>query len=123
MRLSLAILMGLHGIAHMVGFAVPWRLAKPPDGVYKTTILGDRVDLGSVGIRVYGVLWLVLGIAFLFTAIATATAHPRWVTLASQVCLLSLVPNLASWPSSRIGVGVNVVILAWVHTGRWLGWF
>lgn len=122
-RIGLGILMALHGVAHFVGFAVPWGLAKPPGGTYSTTILGGRVDLGASGMRAYGVLWLLLGIGFLFAAIGTIAARGDWFHLALWVTVASLLLAILSWPEARIGVAVNLVILAWLHAGLWLGAF
>jgi hypothetical protein len=38
MRIALALLMTLHGVAHVVGFAAPWKLAAEKLS-YKTTVL------------------------------------------------------------------------------------
>ena len=52
MRIALAILMALHGIAHVVGFLAPWQLTEGMP--YKTTVLAGRWDLGATGIRAVG---------------------------------------------------------------------
>ena len=49
---GLAFLLFAHGVAHVVGFLIYWRLI--PEGqswTYKTTLLGGLVDVGDAGIR------------------------------------------------------------------------
>ena len=55
MRLFFAVFLLMHGIAHLVGFVVPWKLAEMEDAPYKTTIFLDKIDLGDTGIRINGV--------------------------------------------------------------------
>jgi hypothetical protein len=44
MRCVLGIFLIAHGIAHLVGFVVSWRIGTLEGAVYKTTILGGMVD-------------------------------------------------------------------------------
>src|SRR5829696_5581074 len=104
MRIALAILMALHGVAHLVGFSGAWSLA--PEGVpYKTTVLAGHVDLGDVGIRAVGLLWLAAAAAFLFAGLAA----------------VSLRLSATEWPEARIGVAINALIITALIAARWLG--
>ena len=106
MRVALAMLMALHGIAHTAGFAESWRLA-PGGGVpYKTTVLGGRVDLGDTGIRTIGLLWLAVATAFLCASIAT-----WWRPAAAASAMASLGLTFLELPQARLGTLINVVIL------------
>jgi hypothetical protein len=110
-------------VAHLVGFAVPWRLVKSEDMPYSTRILAGRVDLGHGGIRVYAVAWLLLAVGFVAAALGVATGGPWGVPLAAGLALASLGFSVLSWPASRVGVYVNAVILIWLFTGARLGAF
>lgn len=111
MRIALAILMALHGIAHTPGFATSWKLA-PAGGVpYKTTVFGGRLDLGDSGIRAVGILWLVVALAFLVGAVATVVDTPWWRSVALVTALASLALSLLELPLARIGVFINLFIL------------
>lgn len=123
MRIALAVLMALHGVAHFVGFAVPWGLAKPPGGTSRTTILAGRHDLGAGGMRLYGLLWLLIGAAFVASAVAALTGQHWWIHWTPWVAFASLVMSILSWPESRIGVVVNLAILIWLHFGGAHGWW
>ena len=84
MRLILAGLMTLHGIAHLVGFAGAWQLAPAKEIPYKTTVLGGHLQLGDTGIRVMGVLWLFAAVAFVVAA-GGAVFNVRWWTNAALI--------------------------------------
>jgi hypothetical protein len=112
MRIALAILMAIHGIAHTAGFAESWRLA-PASGVpYRTTVFGGRLDLGDAGIRTVGVLWLAVAIAFLGTAVATVLNAPWWQSAAAVSATASISLTFLELPQARIGTLINVIILA-----------
>lgn len=111
MRFVLAIVLAAHGIAHLVGFVSSWQLAVLPELPYKTTILGGSFDVGDVGVRVIGLLWLLAAVTFAVAAFAIAT-ETRW---AFRLTLFAVVASLflcaAAWPDSRIGVAVNAGLL------------
>ena len=117
MRYALSVLLAAHGIAHLVGFLVPWRLLSSPDMPYKTTLLAGRVDIGDAGIRVIGVLWLLT--AGLMAASAAGLAlQTRWAeSMVLPVVLVSLVLCLIEVPQARIGLALNVglVLLLLLH--------
>ena len=54
----------IHGIAHVVGFVVPWRIVTSIEQPYRTTVLQGRIDLGDLGIRLYGLGWLTIAVSF-----------------------------------------------------------
>src|SRR5688500_16987409 len=62
MRFAFAFFLLIHGIAHLPGFVVPWRLATLTEMPYKTTLFNGAVNAGPVGARVIGLLWLLAGL-------------------------------------------------------------
>jgi hypothetical protein len=108
MRFVLAILLGAHGVAHLVGFVASWKLATLAELPYKTTIFSGRVDVGDAGIRVMGVLWLLAALAFLIAAFAVATRTGWGIRFTLAAVVASLILCAVGWPDARIGVGVNV---------------
>ena len=120
MRLIIAALMAFHGIAHLAGFAGAWRLA--PEGYpYRTTVLGGHVDLGDSGIRVVGVVWLALAIAFVTLSISAVGDAAWWPATALGVAAVSLLLSVMEFPEARLGVLINIVLIAALAAGRWLG--
>ena len=122
MRFALALILIVHGVAHLVGFVVPWRLAKLDEAPYKTTLLGGRLDVGDAGIRFNGVLWLLAGLGFVVSGAALMLVAPWWPHFTTIAAAGSLVLAVAGWPDSRIGVPIDLLILAYLLIGGSLGW-
>lgn len=117
MRFLLALLMAVHGVAHGVGFVVTWRLTEFQDMPHDTTLFSGTVDVGEMGIRVVGVLWLLAGLAFLAAGVAALLNASWWPTLTVVAAIFSLPLSIAGWPESRIGVAVNILLLALIAFG------
>ena len=114
MRYVLTILFLAHGVAHLPGFLTSWRLASLEGMAYKTTLLAGSVDVGDVGIRIVGVLWLLVAIGFVVAAVGTALATSWWGTLTAVVASFSFVLSALEWPEAKVGVVVNLAILAYL---------
>jgi hypothetical protein len=121
-RYGLAVLLLGHGFAHLVGFVVPWRLAKLDEMPYKTTLLHGRWDVGDAGIRGMGILWLLVGGAFFaLGAIAALSGVVPGPALLAAVAA-STVLCVLGWPDSKLGLPVNLVIAALGLLARSQGW-
>lgn len=121
-RIVLAVLMAGHGIAHLPGFLVNWRLRSFPEMPFRTTIFGTLLDAGEAGIKAIGVLWLAVGVAFIVLAGATLARAAWWQPLAYVLIVLSAVLCLAGWPDARLGLVGNAVILVLIVVGVRGGW-
>lgn len=111
MRHALSALLAAHGVAHLVGFLVPWRLMTAPDMPFKTTLLAGRVDVGEAGIKAIGALWLLTAVAMIVAAAGVAL-QTRWAgILVLPVVAVSLVLCLAELPQARIGLVLNGVLV------------
>jgi hypothetical protein len=64
-----ALVLGIHGLIHLLGATVYLKLGDVQGLAYKTTVLGGRVDLGAGGIRVFGALWILPAIGFVAAAL------------------------------------------------------
>lgn len=51
LRWVIATGLAAHGIAHLVGAAVSWRLVASPDVPHHTSVLNGRLNVGDAGIR------------------------------------------------------------------------
>ena len=119
-RIITAIVLFVHGFAHLVGFVGPWRLSKSIP--YKTTILAGRFDLGDAGIKAIGVVWLLMALVFAVAG-AGALLHARWWPLFTVVIAgLSTLLCIIGLPDAKIGVPVNLAILVYVLLAWKLGW-
>lgn len=110
MRLLLAFVMIVHGMAHLVGFAGAWHLDKQIP--YKTTILHGRCDIGDRGIRMIGIAWLAVAVAFIGIGGAAMTNQTWWLPAAASAGALSLVLCLIESPDARFGAAIDAGILA-----------
>jgi hypothetical protein len=114
-RTGLAILMALHGAAHSVE---AWRKS-PKDAPHGTTVLDGHIHMGSGAVRFVDALWLLTGSAFAIVAIATLFATSWWPSLGLTVAFGSLLLCTSRLPNARMGVVLNVVIIALLVAGRW----
>ena len=121
MRIALALAMVLHGAAHLVGFAESWQLSATDHAPFKTTVLSGRVDLGMVGIRVGGILWLLAALAFGLVAAGAVMSTGWWVPVALTTAIASMVLSVVWWPEARVGVAVNAMLITALLVGRRFG--
>lgn len=57
MRFIIGLVLIAHGLAHSMGFVIPWRIGRGKNAPYNTTTLSGFLDLGDLGIRAMGILW------------------------------------------------------------------
>lgn len=122
MRIALAVILLVHGFAHVPGFVVPWRLATPSEMPYKTTLFAGLVNVGDDGIRVVGILWLLTAFALGVCAAGVVAQAPWWTPATLIAASLSLLLSLTGWPESRLGVFVNLGLIALLLVNRQAGW-
>jgi uncharacterized protein DUF6544 len=114
MRVLAALLVALHGLAHVVGFrAAFW--PTPID-------LGRRSYLGR---KLEGVMWLLLTLGFVVSAGLLLLHEELWSALMLGSVAGSFVLCLLRWPETRIGILINglLFVLAVLLTPRRHGSF
>ncbi|MFC1746737.1 ABC transporter permease [Candidatus Neomarinimicrobiota bacterium] len=123
MRIVLGLILIIHSIAHLVGFVVPWKLAVTDEAPYKTTLIDGALDVGDSGIRFVGLLWLIG--ALVFTAVATGVLgmYNGWQKPLVYATVYSLILCILGLPDSRMGIPVNMTILAWLLAGQRQDWW
>ena len=120
MRFLFAAMLAAHGVAHIPGFVVSWRVGALPELPYTTTILAERFDVGDAGIRVVGLLWLLAGLGFLNAAVLVTMRVPSAYRVTLFMTIASFALCAVGWPDSRIGLWVNVVLAALLAlNARW----
>jgi hypothetical protein len=117
-----AILIG-HGAAHVVGFVVPWKLVSSAEVPYRTTVLAGSLDVGPVGVRLIGVLWLLLSLAFVRAAVGLLQHSTWWYLDVLVLVVVSVTLCLLALPESRPGLVANAVVLVLLIAGHLLGWY
>jgi hypothetical protein len=118
MQIVIAVLMALHGVAHVPGFAVSWRLADLQGMPYHTALFGGRVYVGDAGMRAVGILWLFAALAFVAIGVAALLNRSWWSTAAVATITLSLGLCTTEIKAARVGVIANLVLLALVLAAR-----
>ncbi|MBL0278576.1 MAG: hypothetical protein IPQ24_21325 [Anaeromyxobacter sp.] len=110
-RTAFLVVLGLHGLLHLLGFAKGFGLAELPQ-------LTQPIS------RPWGVAWLAAGALTLATA-ALLPLAPRWWWAVGAVALVaSQVVIVSSWSDARFGSLPNLLLLlavAWgfAHQGPW----
>ena len=122
MRIAMGIFLLVHGLCHFVGFVVPWKILTMKEEPYRTTLMAGALDVGSVGIRLVGVLWLLACVAFMASGIGALASWAWWRTAVVPLALASSVLCVLGLPGAKIGILANGLLLAYVAGSslRWL---
>lgn len=109
--IAAALVLGAHGLVHLMGFFAYWPLAVIPDLAYKTTILAGQVDLGEVGMRAFSILWLVPALGFLAVSVAMIGRWQRWQAVLVTMTVVSILVTLLDWSVAFRGTLLDFAIL------------
>ncbi|MDF2631278.1 MAG: transporter permease [Symbiobacteriaceae bacterium] len=114
----LAGIIGVHGLIHLMGFVAYWPVAVVAELPYKTTVAGGALDVGAVGMKIFGLLWLVAALGFVAALVGFFMGQGWWRMVMVGTSLLSTVLIALDWAPSFRGAYVNVAILllVWVST-------
>ena len=116
-----AILIGVHGLVHLLGPIVYLRLVEVDGFAFKTTVLNGRVDLGTYGIQAFGLLWPLPAVGFMAAGLGLWTGWESWVPLLMASTLVSLVLVGVDWQVAFAGAFVDLAILL-AMVARAAGW-
>jgi hypothetical protein len=109
MRFFGALILLLHGVAHLVGFrAAFW---PTPGKSLRTILIGGLASVGDTGARSFGFVWLGLALGFMACAGLVAARSAQWTSVALWLALTSSVMCALFWPEARVGLLVNVALL------------
>ncbi len=112
-----SIALAVHGVIHLIGFVVNWRLAQLQGMPYRTTVLAGHLDLGTAGIHIVGLLWLLAALGFVGVGVGLAWFGRPWRGPIAAVAIFSLVLCILGWPDSAFGALIDVAILAALALG------
>jgi hypothetical protein len=108
-RRVLAIFLGLHALAHLVGTELLGSAA----GGESVELLGGAITADSpTTLRLLGIGWILLAVAFLVTAALTWMDRSRWPDVLGAVATVSLVFSVLLLWASTAGVVINAVLIA-----------
>jgi len=109
MYVAFAILLLLHGFAHLVGFVGPWGIANSiaPQG----TLLAGRLSTGMIGMRIVGILWLGGSLVFTIASVGVLRHAAWWPSFTFGAAVASLLLCILNLPQSKLGIPINIVII------------
>ncbi len=112
----LAAFLTLHGVVHLFGFTATWHIGTG-------TLVADAPTLVSVGpgssaAHVLGLLWLVVGVAFIVSALMLVLHRATWRRWVAVAALLSLVLCILWWRDAPAGAVIDALLLAGVALQR-----
>jgi hypothetical protein len=109
MTIAFVLLLVIHGLIHLMGFAKAFRYA----------------DLPALTVPIApatGALWLLSALLFLATAAAVYLWPRWWWALAALAVVVSTMVIVASWADARFGMAANAVVLVVAVVGFfWAG--
>jgi hypothetical protein len=108
--------LGLHGLVHLLGSGVYLGAFELAAFEYETTLLAGAVDVGDVGIRVFGLLWSAAAVGFAASAVAVVAEWPRWRLLLGAVTGLSLLLTGLAVDVAYAGFALNLALLVGLVT-------
>jgi hypothetical protein len=105
-----AVFLGLHGVAHLAGTSDSFTRAA--EGESADYLAGAWTLSDPTLLRAVGVVWALVGAAFVFAAAITWMRRPEWPHVLAAVSALSLVVVVIALWSSVVGVVIDVALLA-----------
>lgn len=123
MRVALAGFLVLHGIAHLVGFVVPWRILQAEEMPYSTTLLAGRIEVGDLGAKIVGLVWLGLAVAFFVGAGFVWVQRQGWSNFVVFAAAASLLFSILGLPAARLGIPINIALIGLMLGGSALNWW
>lgn len=116
-----AVVLALHGLVHLIGFVVPWRVAQVEGFAYRTTAFDGAIELGETAALVIGLAWLAIAVGFVVAAVGVWEARAWAVPLVGVLAAASLAVCVLGLPETVAGIVLDVAILravAWTVRAR-----
>ncbi len=114
-RLGIIAVLIMHGLGHIMGFLESW--TNIPAGFSEAPwILSDTITVESAVGRVWGIIWLVAGAAFVVAGIGLVNHQDWWRMLVIAAAFISLIAILPWFntvpPGAKFGgVLVDLVVI------------
>lgn len=97
MKIALVVLMIVHGAVHSMGFVKAFRIVE-------VSQLANMIQKSN------GVLWLLAGLLFVFSAILFSTEKEWWWVSSLTAVLISQYLIVNDWDDARLGSIANIII-------------
>ena len=116
-----ALLFALHGLVHTLGLTATWQIG-PARTVSASPELAPAITAGSPQAKLLGVLWLIAMTGFVAASAGLMAHEPWWRTVAAAAAVGSLALCIAWWSDAKVGVIIDVAILAGLIATAWIAW-
>lgn len=103
-RIALSIVMLIHGLIHLMGFAKAFKLAE-------LSQLQQEIS------RPVGLLWLIAALLFLVAIPPFLLRKDWWWMIAAMALILSQIVVVVSWSDAKFGTVANLILLVPVVAG------
>ncbi|HET9520825.1 MAG TPA: hypothetical protein VFO73_07265 [Candidatus Limnocylindrales bacterium] len=111
-RRAAAVFLVLHGLIHLMGFAVSWQLATMQELAYRTTVFNGALDVGDVGARVLGIAWLLAAAGLVAAGVLVWRGSSSAAVVTTVAVAFSIVVCLAGLPDAFRGLYIDVALVA-----------
>ncbi len=118
-RYLAALIVGVHGLIHLMGFIAYFPFANIAELPYKTTQMNGRLKLGRGGTRAISLLWLLAAIGFVLSVGGMLADQGWWQIVMGVSALLSLVISALDWSVAFRGTLIDIAILCVLLVAQW----
>ena len=119
----LAGLLIVHGLVHILGLLIYFEITEIDTLEYSTKVLGGRIEVGDFGMRILGIIWLLIMIAMVASGVGLLLGTAWWYSLALWSTVASTVVTILGWPDTRYGLMINVLVFILLFVGSSQGWY
>jgi hypothetical protein len=111
-RRAAAAFLVLHGLIHLMGFAVGWQLTTMQELAYRTTVFDGALDVGDAGARLLGIAWLLAAAGLVAAGVLVWRGSSSAVVVTAVAVVFSLVICAAGLPDAFRGLYIDVALVA-----------
>jgi hypothetical protein len=122
LKIILSLYLILHGGIHILGFLANFDLLKWDEITYSTKVLMGKVNLGYVGIRLLGLVWLIVMVMYIVAGIAVFSMPDWWLNLTLLATGLSMVLCILGLPDTKAGILANVFLFGFLFLDSRYDW-
>jgi hypothetical protein len=116
LKILFVLLVVIHGLIHLLGFAKGWKLAEVKQLTGKTIFpLSDGIC------RFIGIWWLIASITFIVSAVVFMLSKEWWWMVAAFAVIISQFLIIVYWHDAKFGTLVNLIIfiISLLAYGQW----
>ncbi len=108
-RWAFALLLILHGFAHLPGVLGAWKLKTFDDVSFQPNAI--FTDASDTTVFLLGIVWFMAAIGFVVAGISVLVHYDWWPHIALRAVVTSLIPTILWNEDARIGLVLNIGLL------------